>query len=47
MGTGSSCKRHCEVSDKKAHPDDTKVVKIIHFNDVYNIEVGTLTYPLI
>lgn len=39
MGTGSSCKRQSKVSIETTQQDDTRVVKIIHFNDVYNIEV--------
>ncbi|KAL5272062.1 hypothetical protein ACHWQZ_G000314 [Mnemiopsis leidyi] len=38
MGTGSSCKRQSKVSIETTQQDDTRVVKIIHFNDVYNIE---------
>ena len=40
MGTGSSCNLRTESSYSQSHPDETRVVKIIHFNDVYNIEVG-------
>jgi hypothetical protein len=39
MGTGFSCNQVTESSHSEPHPGGARVVKIIHFNDVYNIEV--------
>ncbi|XP_063691937.1 mannosylglucosyl-3-phosphoglycerate phosphatase-like isoform X2 [Bolinopsis microptera] len=38
MGSGISCNPQHERSSPTSKPDGGRVVKIIHFNDVYNIE---------